>query len=52
MGQYLEGHFTFESRSCQVKGYGTGVDFEGYCKEGRAAKWLLIPDVVLAIVLE
>ncbi|KAL2070184.1 hypothetical protein VTL71DRAFT_13210 [Oculimacula yallundae] len=53
-GVYGVGHFTMEAWTCQtreriVDGY--QGNFGRLCKEGKAARWMLIPYVLLSILL-
>ncbi|CZS96226.1 uncharacterized protein RAG0_05622 [Rhynchosporium agropyri] len=53
-GVYEAGHFTMEAWTCQTRmriDRGYRGDFERLCREGKTARWLLIPYVVLSILL-
>lgn len=50
-GRYTEGKFTLEAWACQLSRLGGGSVVEGWCREGRAARWLLVPYVVCSGVL-
>jgi hypothetical protein len=52
-GTHDAGHYTIEAWTCQTQSLVSlfGGDFRKLCGEGKAARWLLVPYVVLSLVL-
>lgn len=49
-----EGHYTMEAWTCQTQTLLSEFrrgDFRQLCQDGKAARWLLVPYIVLSLVL-